>query len=771
MNDTKSIDCSSATANASANAIPHAKDNATPRIDMNRQAIIPRAGHVLRRAITSAGLRGHFVELGLDKDVDDLAIEARPGVCADLMQKVEATCWKALAADYGEDWAQFSQWAWALTRQSVQALSQQIDITGSPDEVGHCIILTQFTVPMLVGFLGRCFSDRQGPDPKKWCAYPFQAWVRFAASITEINENDLIASLANAVGVDDRTIQRWCSGEPIGKLAFPYRATLCAAIAVQRREISEHKIDLLSGWLILSVAFQSIERGFLEAIRREFEAGTSASWTLDGAITRIQRDICSATDTFVTDAIVSQLDEAATPFAAKSDTDETRQNRIKALQALVLEPSSSMPYQYLHDWLTARLNALLGRQQDALDGYASAVTGCWWVGGRIQHPLLHEALLYAVGVGDKVASEHYWDKTFMLGLNRWPKHALDDQEIRRISFGFERMFSPQKAKSRIPPQFEIAYRGNAFDVDSKRLSSPNRKVKYSEGRTRRTPLMDAICEGTLDDVKRLIEAGGDPDDFIPESGEGPLTYAMRKAYDQKNSDIMTFLLDLNLKPETVNRPASTARITPLKFAIQMADAQTVARLIELGADLERPCGHLPSALCYSMALFYDSVNDGNPAQMGGYLMGRTKADGYDARDGAILDVELPTRRHALGRFINASDRNRLLFDVVRKYFTRAPEDHRSVVSALMTGGADANRRYKAKPSDMVEWTPTLFAAETGDLPVFKMLVEHNGPNRGNPDLTLMSPSSFERFDAMWVAVKHQRQAIVAYLIQYRPIHT
>ncbi len=177
----------------------------------------------------------------------------------------------------------------------------------------------------------------------------------------------------------------------------------------------------------------------------------------------------------------------------------------------------------------------------------------------------------------------------MLGLNRGPKRPLDEQEMRRIAFAFEKHFYPQKAKDRIPPATEYRGPDDAFQLGSKHLAKPNQRTKYAEGRTRKTPLMVAILEGTLGEVQQLIAAGGDPNDFIPESGEGPLSYAMRRACDHKDTIIMEYLLGFELATETANRPASTKRETPLKIAIEMANAPAVARLIELGADVEAPC--------------------------------------------------------------------------------------------------------------------------------------------------------------------------------------
>ena len=76
-------------------------------------------------------------------------------------------------------------------------------------------------------------------------------------------------------------------------------------------------------------------------------------------------------------------------------------------------------------------------------------------------------------------------------------------------------------------------------------------------------------------------------------------------------------------------------------------------------------------------------------------------------------------------------------------------------------GADANRRYKVEPHHLAEWTPTLFAAQVGDVGIFKSLIEHNG----NADSLLMQSSALERHDALWIAVDHGRHAIVDFLVK------
>jgi ankyrin repeat protein len=453
-------------------------------------------------------------------------------------------------------------------------------------------------------------------------------------------------------------------------------------------------------------------------------------------------------------------------FSVKPRDDNALRNRLDQLQKMIERAPAALQssYQYIHDWFSARLAALRGEKDVALTLYARAVSGAWWRSGPNQHPILNEALQYAVGMGDKDAANAYWDKTFMLGLNHGPKRPLDEQELRRIAFGFERLFHPQKAKDRIPPAMEFVVREETFGLEKKHLLKPNQKTKFAEGRTRRTPLMVAIQEGTVDDVKRLLQAGGDPNSFIPESGEGPLSFALRRACDRKDPAILNYLLSFDLLPETVNRPASTKRETPLKIAVEMADAHAVARLIELGADVEAACDYLPSALCYAMILFHGSLHRNDPTQELAYFAGKTRADVYDAKEGAVLDADLAVRRARLLKLASASERHRLIWNEVLNYYIRPPEQHREVIRSLLRGGADANRRYRVEPHDVAEWTPTLFAAQVGDVDVFKMLVEHPGAKRGDPKLTLIPPSGLERFDALWVAIDHGRHSIASYLM-------
>ena len=733
---------------------------------MSKETIIPRLGDLLRSLIKAAGYRPHLVQIGQDKDLDDLANEAdeRQGSQFDRLQSIEDTCSNALARDCGKDWVETFRFAWFQTAEALQGLAQNLDVTPLSTFEGQRLISQHFTVPMLAGFLSLAASSRAAPDFEQWGASPVKAWLAFASQYAKVPDEKLLTNLGNELDADPRTIERWLSGEPVGKLGWPYAPKVAAAIG---KDASAPEIPLLSGWLLLACAYQSLPTELRDAVKRNLSLRTQQPWGLEDTSRAISQASNHTGDGPLRRQVIPLLETIQIMFSTKLHEKAALKERLDQLLGLIErgDPGLQSAYRYIHAWFAARHAALLGQKEAALDHYAKAVSGAWWRAGQNQHPILNEALLYAVGVGDKDAANGYWDKTFMLGLNQRPKRPLDSQELRRIAFSFEQMFAPQKAKDRIPPPLEIRSNDVPFILGKKHLANPNQKTKYADGRTRRTPLMVAIQEGTLDDVKQLLAAGGDPNDFIPESGKGALSYAMRRACDRKDTLIMEYLLSLKLSQEVVNRPASTMRETPLKIAIEMANAPAVTRLIELGADVEQDCDFLPSALSYAMVLLHRSLHPDEPTQEQAYFAGKTRADSYDAKEGAALDIDLSKRRQRLYSLKNTSERNRQLFDAVLDYFIRPSADHRAVIQALLAGGADANRRYRVEAHHLAEWTPTLFAAQTGDLDTFRMLVEHPGDNRGDPDLTLMAPSSLERFDALWVAIDHGRHAIASYLME------
>jgi len=71
--------------------------------------------------IKAGGYRSFLVEIGQDKNLDDLAGETkgRQSSSFEVMQGIEDACSKALAEDLGYEWAQFFRQAWFRTREAM----------------------------------------------------------------------------------------------------------------------------------------------------------------------------------------------------------------------------------------------------------------------------------------------------------------------------------------------------------------------------------------------------------------------------------------------------------------------------------------------------------------------------------------------------------------------------------------------------------------------------------------------------------------------------
>jgi ankyrin repeat protein len=722
-------------------------------------SILPELGQVFRSIVTDAGHRPRLEELGLGKDLDDLAQNNRPSTSADLLLALENRVQQELANDCGEQWANLLRWHWGRARETIQQLSREIETTPLSHEQGAAAVRSGFAAPMLAWVMRFAHYQFPGIDVDVWWRSPMAAWIKLVSNVANVKESDLLGLLHDT----PRTTERWMSGEPVGELRFPHRASTLRCLGRQAGQLTVEQADLLTGWLTLAVSYQSVSKELREEVRRRFSINDQQPWSPGTFIAELQRTSHDAGPQDLWAKAEPLAAQIAAELTAKQANPDDLERKLGEYQVLIRDEQhrSGLSYQYIHDRIRARLAAQLGERDKALDLYSSVVDSMWWRAGRNQEPILQEALLYAVGVGEVEAAKRYWDKTFLLGLNRWPKRPLDEHERRRLAFGFEQVFAPQLAHDRVPPKVEVLVRDEPFELTSKQLKSPNAKVKHANGRTRRTPLMDAVREGTLQDVKQAIAAGGDPNDFVRESGEGPLTYAMRRACDRRDTIIMDYLLRMELTRETVNRAASTSRETPLKIAIEMADAAAVERLVVLGADVEHACDYVPSALVYAMSLMYSSLHRDDMTQQRAYLEGRTRADVHDAKDGVALDMQLASRRMKLARLREASPIHEQIFKEVMDWFVRPPEPCRRVVRTLLRLGANANRSYKVEHEHLAEWTPTLFGAQLGDLEVFRALLEHGG----DPNAVLMQSSSLDRQDAMWVAVSHSRHAIVEYLMR------
>ena len=143
--------------------------------------VFPQLGLLLRALITSAGYRRRITDLGLDKDLDDLASDSRPGSSCDLMQQIEDTVQRDMAADCGVQWAQFFRLAWHKTRDAIQQSVRLVDTGPIAVDSGREVVRLGFEVPMLSGLVRLVAHQHPGMDIDSWWTSPVAAWVKLVS--------------------------------------------------------------------------------------------------------------------------------------------------------------------------------------------------------------------------------------------------------------------------------------------------------------------------------------------------------------------------------------------------------------------------------------------------------------------------------------------------------------------------------------------------------------------------------------------------------------
>lgn len=724
-------------------------------------SLLPKPGATLRALITASGYRPHFVQRGTVKDLDDQALEVRRGSNYELLTQCANQWIAAVDRDSGHAWRYLVSSAWARHSMILRYMARETD-TRTLKRPSR-LIASRLVLIEIAAIIKRATLEVPSMQHTRWWESPFAHWLQAAQAQTGLPARQIRDQLGNHCDVDARTLERWQHGQPIGKLTWPYLEAVRGAF--QGSSLSEPATKRLAGWLAMVVWVQS----FSPSLRKKISAmvdqfGVSQLQSLEQVVEELHRTAAPLDQDLAhrVDPVVARLNSLLK--AAKQHRSAIEQ-RLGMLHSVSELGGQTVAAEYRPLWLlmTARYFARVERKEQALSYFDQAHQAAWWRGGPIQFYILREALCYSVGVDDKVRSNRYWDDLYLLGLNEGPKLELDHQQMRRLSREFNRVFAPLKAVKRIPPPHRSIHMKKPFKLSAKDLANPNRITAEAEGSVRYSVFIKAIMFGTLEDVKALVAKGASMDRVVEESGEHPLVTALRRAEDTKDLAVVRYLLTLPIESRTINLEASTGRHTALRLAIDIGDPSVVVSLLDKGADHALACYTSPSSLIYAMGKLADCLLPDMEHQREAYLAGRTPADIYDANAHAILDIELAPTRQALNAFLENPIAAQIHKQVMDHYRGEAPA-RRAVVLALLANGADPNCLYPDTNGHDGYWTPTLNAAQLGDLVVLEAMIEAGG----DPWLSLDNDSPLARKDALWAAALYNQVHIIQYLQKLLP---
>lgn len=750
---------------------------------MTTKTAIPLLGEALRELVTRGGLRKALEERGFKKDLDDLAIERYPGSLCEQLENLETNLFAQIALGTGAGWADLCRNHWLRAKAVIQFVASETDTSAMPPENGRLYFHASVSVFLVGEFLQEAARRFPGPELKPFIEAPFKHWMEWRGVKS--------VDLAEAAEVDQKTMARWRKGSRIESLSFPF-VKVMRETASKNNPTSE---SVAAGWLMVAMALQSLEDNFLDSLKW-LNSQPQKEWPpLPGGIRNFDEQ---ATD-FLEETVhleLLEIDRQVYDSFSKGDSASgLAKKRVGALNdAVAKRPLKTREY-----WLPiiegylARLAALRGDDEEASDKFRNSVSALWWRKGRRGVQIINSAMTFSVGIGDRANANRYWGMLSFLGQHRSSYFPLDSQYIRMYSVLFEQEFWPRKAKENVYVGIDLDTK--PFQVTRDMRRKPKQLAKLHEGRLRLDFLMRAILKGTVTDVRELLAAGGDLNASVPESGETPLSCALRRAVDGKqpeslfvindlasggslrkldafraaNAEILYEILQLNVEPlagmseqgrinkETANRPFGMSETpdTPMKLAIDMADAKVVRRLAEFGADIHTTCANTSNALLHAMSKYAHAFKpEREEESLRSYLNGEGAATGYDAFQGAVLGEQLAavrTRSFAAQMQSGNPEKQRALWQAIMAYNSRPPDALLSVIEALLDLGADPNSRYM---KDGNHWSATLLAADIGSPPLMRLMLSRGGDptlSLDNPHLWINQRHVTEKQDALWIA--------------------
>lgn len=129
-----------------------------------------------------------------------------------------------------------------------------------------------------------------------------------------------------------------------------------------------------------------------------------------------------------------------------------------------------------------------------------------------------------------------------------------------------------------PELFDAVKKGDIAAIEKMAKAGIDINQEATKGTQKRTPLIEAICAGKNDIVKKLLELGADPERFTS-NGNSPLLISM-----WENPQIAPLLIERFNKVNTVDPFYQT---TPLALAAFFGAHESVKLLIKKGADVNQ----------------------------------------------------------------------------------------------------------------------------------------------------------------------------------------
>jgi ankyrin repeat protein len=771
-----------------------------PDISERRMKGYPKLGKVLSDLIVSAGFRKAFEEVGEEKTLNDLSRERRSTTLLDNLYCCEDLAARFIGEDLGLDWARFLWNEWGLVKKDLQTVTSSISFYQPEDGKSSYFqahIESLLTAPLIARFLRRAAAVFGSPPLATWLQAPLDEWIRYCSSVTGLDERESWALLGPFSSGDpenvDRTLRRWRAGERPGLLATPYSrlVVLGSSDRTPKRALMQ-----VAAWLCITRAVLEMPEVLNAKVRQLVRDEKVINWNASKFIKKMLSD-----DPISRDLLRYQQERFPDMLSLFRQVNIFEDGRliIQQLRAgqklgLAQVKVSGSEFDFLMKWLEAINFANDNQSSDALLAYDEAVDFAWWKAGISQVELIKEAMIYAVGMANRKDARRYWNLLQLLGVVSEQESKLEDANFYRFAYTFEAYFPGITPKTTPDSPPGVLFSTQKTDVKRPRTDPVNRIFKIDGTNERTTQLVSAVKSGELRRVEKLLSHGADVNIKIKKANSTALSAALYAALEKKRElmlidmladrvpwhvrkerknflkislRIIHSLLDATPRPslDTVNSEDFAEGEKPMKLAIELGDAEIVEKLIRLGADRQHGGRKSPCLLTYCMTLFRNATEGAEP-DLHTYASGDSFSDSFELQAGVLLKQDKVFARNTIVPQQHlADDASRAKFSEMMKRCVARPDDIRGIMKMLLA----KDRRYPTEPADpnkevpvrrMIErFTPTLYAAELGDLEIFEILVEAGGKWKR----PLYPFEVTGNIDALGIALHHGKQDIVDFL--------
>ena len=440
--------------------------------------------------------------------------------------------------------------------------------------------------------------------------------------------------------------------------------------------------------------------------------------------------------------------------AGERDPQALREMRIALRRAIEDLPSpGKRDFAPFLSWIDGEFAART-RGKDAGSKFDAAMQGFSMRGGPIQQELLWSALLQAVHHGDLARTKRLWSCAQAMGVE--PMEERLDAVHKRLAIAAEKRFGPmlhiekgdhrRRVDSAVIPEFTRAEVERIMEAGA---AAPNDLHVVGEGRGHRySPLMLAAITGSLEHVRRLLDAGGDPGKIVPVTNTSALTQALAWRVNaerfgrEDRADAKEALrlmlerlspIDRKNDPEGWNVPCGDSQERPLMNALRLFDPEVVVALIDKGVPLcdrskssRAEClrGVSPVYALLQARAMREPVSQ-NEAQRQ-LLTSDAPQTLFETRLGAGSEYSLNDVRASMASSLQV-ERERKIFELVSKSFQRPLNEtelhgFHQIMKLLLEHGADPEQRSATAAGEL--WPPLHFAAEKGWTEAMEILLAH-----------------------------------------------